>query len=229
MITSPIGGSTANAVGLTDASSASGLGRDQFLRLLVAQLKNQDPMSPLAPHEFAAQLAQFTSVEKLEQIEGALAVLQGQNQLSSLMGETAFSASLVGRSIVAEGRRVHVPAEGSASVNVEIGGTGGRATFRIKDASGREVASRDLGPLAPGRQTITLPGDLPPGNYTYELSVEGADGKAAPVKTYTTGVVSSVRFVNGQIVLSLGGFEVKLDDLVEIASPATTGSSDRGA
>jgi flagellar basal-body rod modification protein FlgD len=228
MITTTVG--SAASTGLTSGTTgASSLGRDQFLRLLVAQLKNQDPMSPLEPHEFAAQLAQFTSVEKLEQIEGALSILQGQNQLSSMLSETAFSASLVGRTIVAEGRRVHVSAGTPASVTVDIGGTGGRATLKLKDASGREVATRELGPLAPGRQSLTLPADLPAGNYTYELSVVDAEGKAAPVKTYTTGTVSSVRFANGRIVLSLGDFDVSLDDLVEIASPATTGVSDRGA
>ncbi|MEK7317411.1 MAG: flagellar hook assembly protein FlgD [Candidatus Eisenbacteria bacterium] len=200
------------------ALDRSGMGRDAFLRLLVTQLKNQDPLSPLQPHEFAAQLAQFTSVEQLEQVNAGLKSINDGSALATLVGKTTFGATLIGKHVVAAGDRVIVPTSGSVSVRVEVGSGGGAATLRIMDDSGREIARRDLGTLGAGRQKITLPPDVPPGTWHYAIDVAGADGAKIPVQTYAAGNVSGVFFRNGQIVLGLGGVEVSLDDVTEIES-----------
>jgi flagellar basal-body rod modification protein FlgD len=210
----PAGGNAA------PAPARAQLGKDEFLTLLVTQLRNQDPLNPLEPHEFAAQLAQFTSVEQLAQLNsGVAAQLQGA-QLSLLMNQAAFSASLIGRAVVATGDQVEIPAEGAGRLRVDVGGGGGRATLRLLDATGREIARRDLGQVPPGAQTLELPGDLPPGVYACRVEVEGADGAAVPVTTYTTGTVDAVEFRDGVIVLRIGRLEVTLDDVIEITTLA---------
>jgi flagellar basal-body rod modification protein FlgD len=200
--------------GTTTPSST--LGKNEFLTLLVTQLKNQDPLSPLQAHEFAAQLAQFSSVEQLTQLNASVDQQSQALGLVTLMSKTAFSASLIGRQISAVGDRVVVPAGGGGTVRVEVGGGGGRGTLRVLDTNGRLVASKDLGRLAPGRQDITLPADVPPGTYRYEVKVEDADGGAVPVTTFTTGVVDAVHFDDRGIVLRIGSIEIALDALSEI-------------
>lgn len=197
-------------------TNRNGMGRDAFLRLLVTQLKNQDPLSPLQPHEFAAQLAQFTSVEQLEKVNAGLSAMSDAGALATLVGKTTFGATLIGKHVVAAGDRVVVPSSGSASVRVEVGAGGGEATLRLVDENGREVARRELGSLGAGRQTITLPPDVPAGTWRYAIDVAGADGEPVPVQTYSAGDVQGVFFRNGQIVLGLGGVEVPLDDVTEI-------------
>lgn len=205
------------------------LDKDAFLTLLVAQLKNQDPMSPLQAHEFAAQLAQFSSVEQLTQLNDAMLAQIQASQLSALVGQTAFSATLLGKEVLAVGDQVVV---GSASnrVHVDVGGAGGHATLRLLDATGRTIATRDLGGLPPGRQAIALPGDLPRGNWRYAVDVKDAANKAVAVTTYTTGTVTSVTFEGGRIVLRLGPISIALEDLLEIqpGSTPTTGSGGGG-
>ena len=215
-----------NDIGSVLASSSTAvdrrsLGKDQFLNLLVTQLKNQDPLSPLQAHEFAAQLAQFSSVEQLTQLNDAMAQQQQSLVLSTLLSKTSFSAALLGRQIVAVGDRVAIPADGAGRVRVEIGGAGGVATLHLRDASGNLVATRDLGPLPPGRQTLTLPSNLPQGTWTYDVTVKGADGKEVPATTYTMGVVDGVSFQDGRIVLRIGAIEIPLDDLAEVEPAAT--------
>lgn len=195
---------------------AGGLGRDEFLKLLVTQLRNQDPLSPLAPHEFAAQLAQFSSVEQLTQLNDAVALQSQAVEYAALIGKTAFSAALIGKSVAVAGDRVVIPESGAAKLRFEVGGSGGRATLKLFDDSGHEVATRELGSLAPGRQSLTLPQDLPPGRYRYTIEIKDADDAAVPVTTYTTGNVDGVYFKNGEIVLRIGGSEIPLDDLAEI-------------
>jgi flagellar basal-body rod modification protein FlgD len=195
----------------------------------VAQLKHQDPTSPLQPYELAAQLAQFSTVEQLTQLNTGMATQTQASQLATLSGQSSLSASLIGRQIEAVGDQVNVPATGSAQVTVDIGGAGGSATLTLKDDGGNVMATRSLGPLQAGTsQTLTLPAGLPPGKWHYSIDVASADKSVVPVTTYVSGVVSAVEFKNGQIVLHAGSFEISLNDLVRIepaGTPAVSGGT----
>ncbi len=206
----------------TQITQKKQLDKDAFLTLLVTQLKNQDPLSPLQPHEFAAQLAQFTSVEQLKSLNENVLAQTEASHLASLISQTSLAASLVGRQVVTVGDQVNIPSTGQAQIRVDVGGAGGMATLAIKDANGAVIATRDLGKLTPGQQTLKLPGDLPPGNWRYELTVKGAKDAAVDVTPFTTGVVTAIEFKNGRIMLKLGSIEVSLDDLIQIEPAGST-------
>ncbi len=207
------------AAGVSSGSlGSSSIDRDRFLTLLVAQLRNQDPMSPLQPHEFAAQLAQFASVEQLTQLNAGVANQSADLQLVAMLGRTSLSASLLGRRVLAEGNQVQIPATGHASVTIDVPAAGGGATLKLFDAAGKEVATRSLGSQKGGRQTLELPADLPAGTYTYRVTIDGPGGSALPATTYISGTVDGVLFKNGEIVLKIGGLEISMDNLAEIAT-----------
>lgn len=209
----------------TGTGSAAGpkkeLDKDAFLTLLVRQLRNQDPLSPLQPHELAAQLAQFSSLEQLSNLNGAMEAQAIATQMTALVGQTTLSASLLGRDIVAYGSQVHVEAGETPKVRIDVGGGGGQATLTIKDSTGQIMATRELGRIGPGSQNLALPNDLPPGNWTYEVKVRSGD-RDVPVTSYTSGTVTAVEFKNGRIMLKLGKLEVSLDDLLQIETGRTT-------
>jgi flagellar basal-body rod modification protein FlgD len=199
-------------------TSRTDLGRAEFMTLLLTQLQNQDPMNPLEAHEFAAQLADFTSVDELGQINDALAYQLQSLQLSAALNETSFSAALVGKSVIAEGSQFRVADHENVEVTVDIGDAGGEGKLRVYDESGAEVVTRDLGHLAGGRQTLEIPDDLGTGTYRYELEVTDGNGDAVPVTRYVAGTVDRVLFHGGQITLSVGGIEIGLGALIEITS-----------
>lgn len=192
------------------------LDKDAFMTLLVTQLKNQDPMNPSDSSQLAAQLAQFTTVEQLSQLNEAVTSQELSLREATLLSKTSLSAALIGRRVIAEGNEVHIPTTGAAQVRIEVGAGGGQAKLRLLDSSGNEMATRDLGAVPAGRQTITLPADLPAGTYHYEVTVTGANETKVAVATFTRGVVDGVSFKNGQIVLRVGSMEIALDDLAEI-------------
>lgn len=212
---------TSNTIGSTSssstgASSRTTLGKNEFMSLLLTQLRYQNPLNPLEPQEFAAQLASFSNVEQLSQLNEQLAAQTESIELSTIMTKAAFSSSLVGRNVVASGDKVTIPESGHGAIRVEVGTGGGMATLELRDASGRVVARRDLGAIDGGKQTIPLPSDLPSGTYTYSLEVKSAEGTPVDVATYSMGTVDGVLFRNGQIILQIDGMELSLDDVVEI-------------
>ena len=198
-----------------DRSTA--LGKDEFLTLLVTQLKNQDPLSPLEPHEFAAQLAQFTSVEQLTNLNDAYAAQEAANRLTTMASQTALGASLLGKEILASSDRLAVGAQGSATLTFDVAGVAGNATLALYDADGQQVATRSLGAVPGGRNDIALEG-LPPGVHTAEITVTTSEGSPVPVTQYVHGPVQGLSFSNGQPLLKVGGLDITLDALVEIQS-----------
>lgn len=202
---------------LTGTKSSTTLGRNEFLKLLITQLRNQDPLNPQQPHEFAAQLAQYSSVEQLTQLNDAMTMQNSNTQLNALIGKTALGASLLGRTVIAAGNQVEITAGVPAQVRAEIGAQGGTAVVRVFDGSGREVAHRDVGVVKGGMRTLDGPADLPAGVYSYSVEVTATDGTTVNVTPYTTGVVDGLTFENGQIMLRLGGISVTLDSLSEVA------------
>ncbi len=75
------------------------LGRDAFLQLLVTQLKNQDPLEPIQNEEFLAQLATFSSLEQLEELNDNVVVMTALNQSNALLSQLTNSSALIGKTV----------------------------------------------------------------------------------------------------------------------------------
>jgi len=216
MITQAIGGPAQTA-----APQAPGgkLGKDEFLTLLVAQLRNQDPANPSRPEEFASQLAQFSSLEQLMQVNASMAAQAQTSAAMALALSNSAAVGVLGKTVLAAGDGVDVPADGGGRVTVGVGGSGGRATLTIYDEGGREVGSRDVGSVGPGRQDIELGSaaeGLAPGRYRYKVTVSDDAGNAVRVQTFTRAFIDGLRYGPNGPTLTSGGFEIPLADVVEI-------------
>lgn len=193
--------------------------KDQFLKLLVAQMKNQDPESPTDPAAMMSQLATFTSVEQLMAIKEGLDAQSAQNAQSfSLMQATAAMAA-IGRTVVAQGNALeHTAAAPATDVTAYVGAVG-QGKLQIRDWNGVVVREADLGLVDRGEQSFSIVGltrDLPPGHYTYDLTVTGTDGAAVDVTPYMTTTVEGVSpSANGLMLLTPSG-AVPFSTIIEV-------------
>jgi flagellar basal-body rod modification protein FlgD len=196
------------------------MGKDAFMKLLIAQMQNQDPMNPMQGDQMATQLATFSSLEQLQQINATLTTQQSSS--GSLLGAIQATSAIntIGHTVVAAGDQVQIGgSSGSTSVTADIAGAGASATLHILNSSGVEVGSRDLGPLSAGRQTFAI-GDaahnLPAGAYKYTIDVKDTAGSPVAVQTYMTGKVDGVSSESSGIVLTSGGLSIPYGSVVQI-------------
>lgn len=201
------------------------LGRDEFLQLLVAQLRNQDPLSPMEPDQFASQLAQFSQVEQLIELNatGKAGVLATRELQEAQNNASAMNA--IGKEILAVGNGFTVapPDEETGlttptTLSVSVGGKGGTGTLVILDRAGNEVVRENVGFLPGGRSDLSLPPgtELEPGNYTYRLDLTDDEGEAVEVITFTRALVDGVRYGSRGAKLIAAGVEIPLGSVVEI-------------
>jgi flagellar basal-body rod modification protein FlgD len=218
MITQTVSGA-APAQAATASVAGGKLGKDEFLKLLVAQLRNQDPANPSRPEEFATQLAQFSTLEQLIQVNATLSGQAEANGAMALALSNSAAVGVLGKTVLAAGDRVDVTGAKSDRVTVGVGGSGGVATLTLYDESGKEVGSREVGAIGAGRQEIELGSaaeGLPPGRYRYEVTVKDADANAVRVQTFTRAVVDGLRYGPRGPSLTSHGLEIPLADVVEI-------------
>lgn len=216
----PTGAAPAPTSALTTPGPGGVLGKDEFLKLLVAQMRHQDPLSPMKGEELAVQLAQFSTVEQLIKLNETMAGQVGMDAaiVEAINGSSALNA--IGKTVVALGDQLLVPAEGEPpDVHFVVGDNGGAATLRIHDKSGGEIGSQKLGFVGAGRQSIELgeiAADLEPGAYTYSVEIVNEKGEAVPVQTFTIGRVDGVRYGSSGPVLTAGPLEIPIGGIVEI-------------
>jgi len=188
----------------TKRVASNTLGQDQFLQLMVAQLKNQDPMQPMTNGEFLGQMAQFGTVNGIQDLQKSFTSFA-----SSLQSNQALMASsLVGRVVMVPGDSMvfsGTPAVGAA----ELPQAASEVRVSVMDGSGQVVRHQALGSQAAGTVRFTWDGlsdsgtTMAPGVYTMKVeAVTG--GKSSALQTYALARVDSVSLGGQQgIMLNL--------------------------
>ncbi len=219
---SPISNSTSyNTAGIAQQND---MGKEQFLQLLVAQLKHQDPLSPLESQEFAAQLAQFSNVELLSSIDA--------NILNSTNAEMALAQSItntmattfIGREVTVLGDHIQVGTGEPPSIDFRLDGEADAVTISIYDENGVIVRTFTEDGMDAGMQKFEWDGkdeegvDLKPGKYTYTVEAVDSDGNEIEVMQLAKGLVEAVKYAAGGAVLVVNGIEVMFSDVLQIGS-----------
>ena len=206
METGMISATTAAATSTTATTAKNSLDKDGFLKLLVAQLKNQDPTGAgQDPNAMVQQLTSFSSLEQAQQTNTLLQGLQSQN--SAIF--QAQAASMIGKTVEVDGAGFKLQA-GKASMNMYLPSSA-TVTVTVKDASGNVVAVLPQGELAAGKSVINWDGKdqsgnvLPDGAYKVEVKASAKDGSAVAFQTSLMMKVDSVAFSSTGAISLISG------------------------
>lgn len=195
------------------------LGKEDFLKLLVAQLQHQDPLNPLEGTEFTAQLAQFSSLEQLYNVNNNLGLLQN-NQLD--MNNTQ-AVSMIGKTAWAYGNIFQKLETSSTDLHFGLGGDATEVYINIYTEQGNFIKTISAGELKAAEHSISWDGTdsdgnrMPDGFYQFEVIAGNADGEMVGSETFITGVVSGVTFENGSAQLLINDLNVPMNQIVHVA------------
>lgn len=213
------------STGTTQATTASNqLGKDDFLRLLVTQLQNQDPLNPLQGTEFVSQLAQFSSLEQLTNINGALEQnLQASQAMTQSIGNS-LAATLVGKEVRASANGLQYDGTSTVSLGYTLPADVSSVDVKIYNQAGALVRTIDgLGGNA-GDNSFTWDGkndvgqSLGAGAYTFTVEAKDEAGNAVTASPYMVGKVSSIRFRSDGTYFVIDGTEIPISDVLEITN-----------
>lgn len=203
--------------GSSPNNSAQGI-KDQFLRMLVTQLQNQDPLNPMANAELTSQLAQISTVEGIENLRATMQAISGQLDLSQSMN----AVSMIGKGVLVPGSKVLLGDGGGTPTatpfGVDLPEDAAQVTVKILDSAGNVVRTIELGKdedgtLSPVKAgVIRLDWDgmndsgmpMAPGAYTVNVSATNADGGKIAAESLTYGEVKSVSYTTEGLRLDLG-------------------------
>jgi flagellar basal-body rod modification protein FlgD len=185
-------------------TGASTLGKDSFLQLLVTQMQNQNPLDPQDNSEFVAQLAQFSSLETMQNLSTSVDAIGGMYQSSQALQ----ASSLVGRSVIVDSGSTNVDTTKGMTGQVVLPSTSTTTSVNVYDSTGTIVRTIDLGEQKAGNASFTWDGKndagqtLATGNYSFKAS-GSLDGTNTGLTTYLPATVTSVTMGSAGTALTL--------------------------
>lgn len=221
----------------TDASgnakatgSQQSLGKDDFLQLLVTKMQNQDPLSPMEDEDFIAQLAQFSSLEQMNNIADGIATSNQWDLLQMQSLNNALASGLIGKEIKAEYSGVYIEDGKSATVSFTMPEGASQVELTIKDVSGNIVATVSKFNVGSGVNSIVWDATDARGNrvddgfYTVEAKATRATGTTFSPSLSLVGKVDTVVYRDGNAYVSVNGVDIPLGDIAAVGEPGSLGN-----
>lgn len=208
---------TSSAVSSVVSTYDDSLDKEAFLELLVTQLRYQNPLDPMDNTEFIGQLAQFSSLEQLTNINETI---EGQEDVIQALDNTMMT-NLIGREVMASEEVYQYSETNTSSMGFELP-VSASIEVTISDSDGNKIKTIDMGELTAGSYLIDWDGTdsdgstVAAGDYTYAIEATSADGETATVTSYLVGTITGMRFVDGVPVMFVGEQPVYPSQIVSI-------------
>jgi len=182
------------------------LDKDDFMRIMITEMKHQDPTKPMDADRMATQMAQITSVEQLKNVSTSLDKLAEKSSTSDRLA----MSMMIGKSVtVDKGRFSHQKATVSP-ISFDLPEAADKVKITILDEHGDEVAKRDLDPMAAGPNTYNWDGinassiQAPSATYTVRVDAENKQGGKIKINPISKETIVGVTFEGGETNFLVG-------------------------
>lgn len=212
------GGSSA----LSGALGQASMGKDEFLKLLVQQLKNQDPLSPMESQDFAAQLAQFSSLEQLTNMSGMMEESMNIDLMLTQAINNTMATSFIGKEVSAIGDSISLSEGEPVDLSFKLSDQAETVTVKVKDMAGNVIKEMEMGALSSGKHTIEWDGtnrngeSVPDGKYTFEVEALDSNEELVTAQTMIMGLITGIQYDKGGAVFIVDGNEIPFNQVLEI-------------
>lgn len=224
----PINSSTVNTTTSTAQGKAS-LGKDDFMKLMISQLKNQDPLNPMDGTQFSAQLAQFSSLEQLSNLNTYMKQSIDANAVLTQSINNTLITGLIGKEVKINGGDLQLRGQESIVLGYNLPAEAKTAQIKIYNESGSLVRTIDSIPTSFGSSKLSWNltdnngSKLPNGNYKFEVEAVNNGGEKMSLNLFKVGMLDGVRFTDQGTVLMVGGAEYSISEIAEVLNPQNAG------
>ena len=207
--------------GLTNGTS---MGKEDFLKLMLAQLQNQDPLSPMEGTEFASQLAQFTSLEQLMNLNDSMDTSINANYYLSQSINNTLAATLIGKEVKLSGNSFQNNGQETTTLGYNLSNSASSVTVKIYNDSGVLVKTIENAPKNSGDNkliwnfTDNEGNSVPQGRYTFKVEPKDAESNLMSYSSYVLGKIDGVKFTENGTMLVVNGAQYNLSDIMEICN-----------
>ena len=219
--------STSNYLYNTDISTtaqveAEHLGENDFMKLLIAQLQNQDPLNPASNTEFIAQLAQFSSLEQLTALNTNLEQSLDFNKSVTESINNAMMVSFIGKTVTAESDEFVYDGMNSVELTFDLDFEISYGKIEIMDDDGLVIRELSLDSMSEGLRSATwegltsLGGQAQEGEYAYQVTVYDSVHNEYDASPVFSGVVEGITYKDGTTHLDINGMLVPFDKVMHI-------------
>lgn len=195
------------------------MGKDAFMKMMLAQMKNQDPTNPTPSHEMAAQLAQFTSLESLNNINSTLESMKAAQAPNTNFQALAF----IGKKVSGDSSKLTRSAgDTKHTCNFQMMSDAVKVQVTVKDAGGNVVRKLDFGQMKKGENSIEWNGidenGMPARAGEYKISVDALSSTGGKVYAQTafSGRITGLNYGSDGPVLMVGQQSIKMSDVKKI-------------
>ncbi len=215
-------GTTNSAATATEAlkKSRSSLTQEDFINLLVTQMKNQNPLEPMDNYQMASQMAQMSTVESLNNIYKSVSqIASSQDTVANSLG----TASLIGKTVEAQGNGLTL-SQGTASGGTFQLAKAGNVLVQVYNSAGQLVWSQQSEVKDATSQKVAWQGkdqlgnSLPDGNYTFKVTAVDEKGTSINVTSRVSGTVTGIFFENGTPYIQVGSNRIAVKNITAIQS-----------
>jgi len=210
--------STGSTTTTTPANAQQPLGKEDFLQLLVAQLSAQDPLNPMDSREFSAQLAQFSALEQMTNVNSTLEDLVAAQQA---MGNSSM-ISLIGKLVDIPGNSIEHTQGETTNLTYSLDAKASSTKIEIFDSTGKLVNTLN-GQSAEGSNLTIWNGldsqgkPVGSGIYTFKIKATDSSGKLVTAETFTTGLVTDVLFEKGGAFAVVNGQKLPAAEITRVS------------
>jgi flagellar basal-body rod modification protein FlgD len=201
--------------------------KDAFMKLMLTQMKNQDPTNPMQSHEMAAQLAQFTSLEQLQNVNTTLTDMKNAQAPT----QSYQALNFIGKGVSGDSAKVfHADTDKAHDFRFTLPQDGAEVTIKVNDADGTTLRTYNLRDLKKGENKITWNAEdergirARTGDYQFVVEAKNAAGGKLAVTTAFEGTISGVNYTNEGPILLIGNQSIRLSDVKKIVNPSAPGT-----
>lgn len=206
------------------------LDKDAFFKLMLTQMKNQDPMNPLKSHEMAAQLASFTSLEQMQNMNKTLTEINNAQKPAEQFQVLQF----LGKSVAGDSSKIfRAKGDKDHDLLFDLPMNAKETEIKLKNSDGEVVKTFKLNNLKQGANRVSWAGMdekgtvVPEGEYQFTIEAKNEQDKKISIKTDFEGMITGVNYTKEGPVLMVGNQSVRLRDVKKIVDGSLTKPVDK--